>query len=170
MKQDNDLTTISNEPIKVLGKLATTVTYNEWTCEEASLTVVEDRHKLIIGRSLFDSLGLAVVQHVLTILIFQIKIKETIVSQFPPLVSRIGLSKTHVVKSQLHQEFIAKHQKSRRVPINLQPRVTVELDRLQKEGHIEKFFSCSDEHFIFLIIITVMKDQSIKLALDSKVF
>ena len=48
-------------------------------------------------------------------------------------------------------------------------RVTAELDRLQKEGHIKKVSSCSDEHLISLIVITVKKDQSIKLALDSKV-
>ena len=44
-----------------------------------------------------------------------------------------------------------------------------ELDRLQTEGHIEKMSSCSDEHFIPPIVITVKKDQSIKLELDSKV-
>ena len=61
-KQDKDLITFSNEPIKVLGKLATTITYDDWTYEEACLTVVEDGHKLIIGRDVFTSLGLAVVQ------------------------------------------------------------------------------------------------------------
>ena len=44
-----------------------------------------------------------------------------------------------------------------------------ELERLQTEGHIEKLSSCSDEHFVSPIVITVKKDQSIKLALDSKV-
>ena len=99
MKQDNDLKTFSNEPIKVLGKLATTVTYNDWTCEEAGLTVVEDAHKIIIGRDFFNSFDLAVVQQqakkgksVNNIDNFTCKIKETIASQFPYLVSRIGLS------------------------------------------------------------------------------
>ena len=73
------------------------------------------------------------------------KIKETIATQFPHLVSRIGLSKTHVAKSKFHQKFTAKHQKGRRVPINLQPRVSEELERLQSEFHIEKLSSCSDE-------------------------
>ena len=71
-------------------------------------------------------------------------------------------------ESKFHQKFTAKHQKGRLVPINLQPRVTVELDRLQKKGHLEKLSSCSDEHFITLIVITVKKNQSKKLALDSK--
>ena len=72
-----------------------------------------------------------------------------------------------------NQKFTAKHQKGRRDPINLQPRVLAELERLQTEGHYrlkaEKLSSCSDEHFISPIVITAKKDQSIKLALDSKV-
>ena len=52
--------------------------------------------------------------------------------------------------------------------MNIQPRVTAELERLQNEGHIEKLSSCSEDHFISPIVITVEKNQSIKLALDSK--
>ena len=175
-KEKRDIKTISNEPIKVLGHLETTVAYNNWIDREAIITVVEDGHKIIIGRDLFPSLGLAVVQqqqseNVKCVNIINnplCRIKETIAAQLPHLVSRIGLSKTHVVKSKFHQKFTAKHQKGRPVPINLQPRVTAELERLQKEGHIEKLSSCSDENFISPIVIKLRKDQSIKLALDSK--
>ena len=83
--------------------------------------------------------------------------------------SRTGLSKTHVAKSKFHQRFTAKHQKGPRVPINLQPRVTVELDILQKKGNIEKLASCSDKHFISPLVIKLKKNQSRQLALDSKV-
>ena len=157
----------------MLEKLAVIVTYNDWACKEACLTVVEDGHQLIIGRDLFNSIGLAVDQQAksgkcVNNIISACKIRETIHSQFPPLVSRIGLSKTYVAKSKL-QKFTAKHPKFRCVPINLQLRVTAELDHLQKEGHIEKLSSCSDEHFITPIVITVKKDQSIKIALDCKV-
>ena len=133
-KQKRDLEIFSNEPIKVLGHLATMVTYNNWTCKEAHLTIVEDGHKVIIGRDLFASLGLAIVhQHtengkcVNNIKNSTYKIKDTTTAQFPHLVSRIGLSKTHVAKSKFHQRFLAKHQKSRCVPINLQPKVTTDL-------------------------------------------
>ena len=61
-KQDKDLKKFSNEPMKDLGNVATKVIYNDWTCEDACLTVVEDGHKIIIGRDLFSTLGLAVVQ------------------------------------------------------------------------------------------------------------
>ena len=110
--------TFSNEPIKVLGQLATLVTYNDWTCDDAHLAVVEDRHKIIIGRDLFNSLGLAVVQQqvesgkrVNNINNSTYKVKDTIAAQFPHLVSRIGLPKTHIEKSKFHQKFTAKHQK-----------------------------------------------------------
>ena len=79
-------------------------------------------------RDLFTTLGLAVVQQqpetgkcVYNINNSTCKIKETNATQFPHLVSRIGLSKTHVAKTKFHQKFTAKHQKGRRVPINLQP-------------------------------------------------
>ena len=176
-REKRDLKTFSNDTIKVLGHLETTVAYKNWTDRKAILTVVEDDHMIFIGRDLFPSLDIAVVQQhqsetgkcVNNINYFECKIKETIAAQFPHLVSTIGLSKTHVAKSKFHQKFTAKHQKGRRVPINLQPSVTAELERLQNEGHIEKLSSCSDEHFISTIVFTVKKDQSIKLVLDSKV-
>ena len=97
-----------------------------------------------IGRDLFATLGPTVVQQqsetgkcVYNINNSVCKIKETIATQVPHVVSRIGLSKTHVAKSKFHQKFTAKHQKGRRVPINLQPIVSEELERLQTEGHIE---------------------------------
>ena len=118
-REKRDLKTFSNEPIKVLGHLETTVAYNNWIDREAILTVVEVGHKIIIGRDLLPSLGLAVVQQeqsengkcVNNINNPACKIKETIAAQFSHLVSRIGLSKTHVVKSKFHQKFTAKHQK-----------------------------------------------------------
>ena len=87
------------------GKLSTIVAYNDWTCDEACLTVMEYGPKLIIGTDLCNSLCLAVVQQqskrgkcVNNIDSSTCKIKETVASKFPHLVSRIGLSKTHVVK------------------------------------------------------------------------
>ena len=109
------------------------------------LAVVEAGHKNIIGRDLLTTLGLAVVQQqpengkcVNNIISSTCNIKEKIATQSPHLVSRSGFFKTHVAKSKFHQKFTAKHQKGRRVPINLQPSVSAELESLQTEGHIEK--------------------------------
>ena len=68
-----------------------------------------------------------------------------------------------------HKNFQPKHQKCRRVPINLQERVNSGITKLLEEGHIEKLNNCSDQYFISPIVITVKRDQTIKLALDSKV-
>ena len=108
-REKRDLKAFSNDPIKALGHLETTVAYDNWTDRKAILTVVEDGHKIIIGRDLFRGLGLAVVQQhqsetgkfVNNFNNFECKIKETIAAQFPHLVSRIGLSKIHVAKSSI---------------------------------------------------------------------
>ena len=86
--------------------------------QEAHLTVVEDGHKIIIGRELFTSLGLAIVQQqpesgkfVNNFNNSTCKIKDTIAAQFPHIVLKIGFSKTHVAKSKFQQKIKAKHQK-----------------------------------------------------------
>ena len=81
------------------------------------------------------------------------------------MVSQIGLSKTNIVKPKFHHNYTAKHQKTSRVPINLQPRATHELNRLQKECQIEKLTRCSDKKIDSPIMITVKKDLSKELAL-----
>ena len=43
-----------------------------------------------------------------------------------------------------------------------------EIKSLIDQGHIVKLENCNDEQFISPIIITVKKDQTIKLAMDSK--
>ena len=164
-KERTDLKTFSTEPIKVLGHLETLATNNKWTCKEVLLTIVEDSHKIIIGRDLFNSLGLAIVQQqqpengkcVINNNNSTRKNKKTTAAQLPHLVSRVGLSKTHEAKSKFHQKFTAKHQKGRCLPINLQPRVTAELERSQNGGNIENLSSSSDEHFIYPIVITVKR-------------
>ena len=44
-----------------------------------------------------------------------------------------------------------------------------ELNKPSNQGHIEKLQECSDKNFISPIVITVKKEKSVKLALDSKV-
>ena len=42
-----------------------------------------------------------------------------------------------------------------------------EIDKLLQQGHIEKLTECSDKYFVSPIVITVKKDGSVKLALES---
>ena len=60
-------------------------------------------------------------------------------------------------------------ERGRRVPINLQERANCEIRKLPEEEHRKKLKNCSDQYFISPIVITVKRDQTIKLALDSKI-
>ena len=53
---EKDLKSPLKEPIKVPKKIATKASRNDWICEDACLTVVDDGHKFFIGRGLFSSL------------------------------------------------------------------------------------------------------------------
>ena len=58
---DKDMKIFSNKPIEVWGKLATTFTYINLTFHRKFLT--DYGHKSNLGRDMFNSLGLAVVQN-----------------------------------------------------------------------------------------------------------
>ena len=90
-------------------------------------------------------------------------IKKQIAFDFPGLITRIGKSLKHSVKSTFHKHFTPTHQKGRTVPINLQPLVIAELKKLLDKRHIIKLNSCSDKNFISLIVITVKRDKTVEL-------
>ena len=165
----HDLKNISNDIIKIVGVINTSIKCNDWIATGVDVTVVEDGHRPIIGRDLFPKLGFSVIQlkQVANIDQNQCPIKRQISFDFPDLITRVGKSLKHSVKSTFHDEFT--HQKGRRVPINLQPLVNIELKKLLDEKHIIKLNSCSDKNFISPIVITVITDKTVKLALDSKI-
>ena len=59
-------------------------------------------------------------------------------------------------------------QKGRRIAIQLQEQVDKEIEKLLKEGHIEKVDKIQDNVFIQPTVITVKKDKSVKIALDAR--
>ena len=81
---------------------------------------------------------------------------------------RIGKLKNHTMQTQFIEEFEPIQQKGRRIPIHLQERVEGELNKLFDQKHIIKLDKGSDKQFISPIVIKDKKDQTVKLALDSK--
>ena len=130
--------------------------YNDWIATGVDVTVVEDSHRPIIGK--FANID----QN-------QCPIKRQISFDFSDLITHVGKSLKHSVKSTFHNEFTPTHQKGRRVQINLQPLVNIELKKLLDEKHIIKLNSCSDKNFISPIGKTVKRDKTVKLAPDSKI-
>ena len=72
-----------------------------------------------------------------------------------------------MVKSRFHKQFQPKHQKCGKVLINPQKRIDFEIKKLLIEEHLEKLNNCSGQFLMSTIVITVKRDQNIKLALDS---
>ena len=80
----------------------------------------------------------------------------------------MGKSKNHIAKSTLKQNISPYQHKGRRVPLHLTEKVDKEIQHLLGTNQIIKLEKCSDQVFISPVVITVKHDQSIKLALDSK--
>ena len=59
-------------------------------------------------------------------------------------------------------------QKGRRITIQMQKAVDSEIKRLLKEGHIERVDEIKDDVIDQPTVITVKKDQSVKIALDAR--
>ena len=129
----HDLKIFSNDIIKIVGVINTSIQCNDWTATGVDVTVVEDGHRPIIGRDLFSMLGFSLTQmkQVANINQNQCLIKKQIAFEFPGLITRNGKSLNNSVKSAFHKQFTPTHQKGRRVPINLQPLVNAELKKLE---------------------------------------
>ena len=173
-KKPHELKSFSNDIVETLGILKTPVRCNDWKIHKAKITVVADWFRPILERGLFDQLGITIspkpcphteINNIET----PCAIKKSLAKEFPELISRIGKAKHRTVNSKFHKNYRVTHQKGRKVPIHLQPKVKIELEKLLNEGHIEKLTNCSDQFFIYPIVITVKKDQSIKIALDFKI-
>ena len=131
-------------------------------------------HRPLLGRDLFPALGLSIQQSNNQKTVNQVDreycpIKKQIATDFPDLISRIGKSKLHTVRSKFHRNYTPSHHKGRCVPINLLDKVSDELKNLLEQVHIEILRQSSDKNIISPSVITVKKDKSVKLALDSKV-
>ena len=94
--------------------------------------------------------------------------KQQFFKKFPSLFDRQGESKNHVVNTKLKYPLCPTQEKGRRIPIHIQGKVQDELDKLLSEGHMTKLDKCTSDCFIAPIVITVKKDDSIKMALDAK--
>ena len=56
------------------------------------------------------------------------------------------------------------------MPVHFQAPVQREIEKLIKSGHLEKADKTTENCFISPVVITIKKDQSVKIALDSRSF
>ena len=179
--KDDQFRDYGNNPLKFLGKMQVTLHSNGWT-SSADINVIGGCRPSIIGRDLMPALGLMLVQAPPTEGVNSIHSQEGTVEtdndldhwqkhfskQFHHLFRRVGRIRNYKVEAEFFKNLTPIQQKGRRVPITLQEKVDKEIDKLLKQGHIQKLDECSDKYFVSPIVITVKKDGSVKLELESR--
>ena len=94
--------------------------------------------------------------------------KEKFYSKFKDLFDRQGRSIHHVVNTTFKYPLFPIQERGRQIPIHVQEKFEKYIDKLLLEGHIHRLDKCTSDCFVAPIVITVKKDDSIKLALDAK--
>ena len=79
----------------------------------------------------------------------------------------MGRSKNHLAKSIFKPQYTPSQHKGRTVTLHLLDKVQNELQKLIGDKQIIKMDKCSEE-LIRPVVITVKKDNTVKIALDSK--
>ena len=117
-KKPLELKSFSNKIIETLGTLKTPVRCNDWKIQKTKIAVVADGFRPILGRDLFDQLGITISKKpcpnkeektVETPFV----IKQSLAKEFPELFSRIGKSKHHTVNSKFYRNYRVTHQNGR---------------------------------------------------------
>ena len=167
----------NKRPILILGALKASVRSAGWEVLGAMLLVTERRMRCILDLDLQSKLGFQTTQKSAPTRRSRFDVllgerseewKQKFYSKFKDLFDRQGESKTHTVNIKFKYPSCPIQEKGRRIPIHIQDKVQAELDKLLAEGHIEKLDKCTSDCFIAPIVITVKKENSIKLALDAK--
>ena len=130
----------ANEPIPVIRMMQAPIESNGWRIGDSEFVFVKDGFKPLIGRDLFEVLAISITPtlcsnegSMVNTITTQCPFKTLIANQFPQLILRIGRSKIHIVKSKILKKFQTKHEKGRRVPINLRDRVNSETKNVLKK-------------------------------------
>ena len=93
---------------------------------------------------------------------------KKIISEHEDLIKNNHTIKDLTIDIQLKKDIKPIQQKGRPVPIHFQKNVQEELEKLIKSGHIEKADETTENCFNSPAVITIKKDKSVKIALDSR--
>ena len=157
--------------IPIAGAIKLKLRSGQWEAVNNEILVVNSNTVNLLGRDILGKLRFTLFQNnVINLIAIQSEnaIQTKIIKQFPHLCTHLGKSKNHIAKSTLKQNISPFQHKGRRVPLNLTDKVDKEIRHLSIKNQIIKLEKCSDKVFISPVVITVKHDQSIKLALDSK--
>ena len=167
----------NKQPISILGALKTNLRSAGWEVKGATFLVSERKTRCIMGLDLQGQVGIVTTQKPAPKELTRFDVlmcehsegwKGKFFTQFKNLFERQGISKNHIVSSKFKYPLCPIQEKGRRIPIHIQDKVEKEIEKLLTDGHITKLDKCTSDCFIAPIVITVKKDDSIKLAMDAK--
>ena len=93
---------------------------------------------------------------------------ESIYNKYHKLFNTNHAIKDAEVKIQIQPGSYPIQQKARPIPYHLQEDVKNELNRLIESGHLERLETIEEDCFVSPVVITVKKDKSVKIALDTR--
>ena len=168
--------TFNNQNIQIKGVLHVNLKSRLWTATNCKILVVSNLPQNVLGRDILHKVGIHLTASKPTVktigLISDTTIEQTVIKCiskiYSHLYTRLGRSRNHMAKSTFKGNFRPRQHKGRRVPLHLLERVEKELENLIEDKQIMRLEKCSHECFISPVIITVKKDKSVKIALDSK--
>ena len=168
----------NNNNIKIEGELIINLQSGSWTAQNCQILVVGHKTHYLMGRDVLQKLGISLQQkpknspgnkiNSISEIETEKNIIKWIFNKYPHLCTRLGKSKNHIAKSIFKQNHAPIQQKGRRVPLHLLEKIERELDKLIQDKQITKLEKCPDDRFVSPVVITVKKDKSVKIALDSK--
>ena len=94
--------------------------------------------------------------------------RQKIMNEYEDLCKNNHPIKDLTIDIQLKKGTKPIQQKGRPVPIHFQKTVKHELEKLNKKRHLERADKTTENCFISPAVITIKKDKSVKIALDSR--
>ena len=175
-KENTKYRCFNNNNIQIRGVLHLDIRSGSWSAKQCKVLIVDNKTNNIMGRDLLAKLGITLSakkpKFKKFLQVFNIEteknIMKWILQQYPHLCTRPGCSKNHIAQSIFKTNYTPSQHKGRRVPLHLLEKVENELNKLIDDGRIIKLEKCPDDLFISPVVITIKKDKSVKIAIDSK--
>ena len=164
---------VNDNKIDFLGQTKALVKTNSTTLQ-LPLLITKTNITPLMGLDWMKRLGITVNTTTDDIKIHNIKTDETekkilkLKNEFKDLFYNNTEIKDLEVKIDLKEDAKIIQQKGRPVPIHLQNQVAEEIKRLIKNGYLERATEITEDCFVSPAVITVKKDKSMKIALDSR--
>ena len=94
--------------------------------------------------------------------------RQKIIKEYEDLFKNNHTIKDLTIEIQLKKDTNPIQQKGRPVPIHFQKTIKHELEKLIEKGHLEKADKTTENCFISQVVISIKKDKSVKIAIDSR--